>query len=357
MISNIFNEVIGHLDWNDILNVSLTNKQFNTFIIDNIQLSFNSVDNVDSMLRLKPKFINNLWEFDNDTIDDYIPKYILDFFAVVKLRRCYIEPGSYNTPYIEIANENYIRWFNHIDKLSLIYNYENNTLPDFRGVSISSLYINWSTCRRVDLSPIAYLKELILVLGKGKIDITNINGLEYLETSFIPEGDLSKLKRIKLINSDIEDISGLKNIQSVSLIMCYLVTDYSPLYNAKYVNLSHSFIHDPSVIKNALYINLTDTEVYDVSMLTNAIYLNVSETSVEDVNMLTNLKCLDISSTRVKDISNLTNLVVLNIYKSLVKDISNLKLLKTIVSDFHINIPIKVEELHIINWEEYINIC
>jgi hypothetical protein len=190
------------------------------------------------------------------------------------------------------------------------------------------------------------LEQIMQITQIDSLDISNNHYVLNLD----PLGRLSDLKYLNASHTNIHDLSALRNLTELRDINLSnsKVDDISPLryaINLQNLNISHTPVKDISVLEKL--ITLTTLEMKHAAVnsfepvenLSGLIKLDLQSARVNDlsfIDSLSTLQFLNISKTRITEISaitNLTQLVNLNLDSTAVRDfgavagLTNLKVL------------------------------
>jgi Leucine-rich repeat (LRR) protein len=200
---------------------------------------------------------------------------------------------------------NDLKWFPNLQYL----NVSSNQISDINGLSgLSKLtYLLFCDTQVLNINPLS---------GLINLEYLNIQRCGRLK-SLGPITGLTNLKTLALDQTDISDISGLKN-----------------LVNLEILSINHSSVSDIGSLSNlnkltmVRFVGNKIKSISSLSGLTNMEYLNVPLNQVTDISplkKLAKLKELEVGMNQISDISvvsNFTQLTSLSIYYNQVEDIS-----------------------------------
>lgn len=175
-------------------------------------------------------------------------------------------------------------------------------------------------------------------------DINNVSKLKYIHTLSLfgcklieDVSELCNLYELDLSYCDnITDVSKLGNIHKLTLHNCRNIKDFSKLCNVYDLDLSGCVIKKLSNSYNVNTLNLsccTNIKNRDLIYLMNVVNLDLSGCiKITNVSPLANIKKLNLSCCYgINDVSNLGNLNTLNLSSCFsITDVSNLKNLDTL---------------------------
>ncbi len=207
-----------------------------------------------------------------------------------------------NHPNYEIKRNSFERICN------LLWTHQFDSLSAFSQQAQLLTHIRLGGKRIMDISPLANLTELLLlILSNTSVNdvspLANLSELQVLVLNNIsvsdvsPLANLSKLQLLWLDNTSVSDVSPLANLSKLQKLWLNgtSVSDVSPLANLselQELGLNNASVSDVSPLANLSELQelwLNNTSVSDVSPLANLSELRdlwLSNTSVSDVSML-----------------------------------------------------------------------
>jgi hypothetical protein len=178
--------------------------------------------------------------------------------------------------------------------------------------TISSIGSNISGFREISYNIYAEPKGRTRTIasdnGDSLVNEFVINRGEFIDTLTVDISRRPYLRHMELIHHNIYEIKLVRNLHTLNLHGCTLVTKLPDLGRLKVLNISSSNITDVSMCGNLYELQAESTDISDVSMLGNLHTLNIARTKVTDVSALGNLHTLNISATRVTNVSMLGEL-------------------------------------------------
>tara|TARA_Y100000385_G_scaffold289529_1_gene359268 strand:- start:1656 stop:4289 length:2634 start_codon:yes stop_codon:yes gene_type:complete len=162
--------------------------------------------------------------------------------------------------------------------------------------------------------------------GVKSLDLSNNQIIKDLK----PISELSQLKEINIINTNINDLEPIRNLKNIEVLNC-----------------SGSAVEDLSSLRylsSLISLNLSSTKLVDLTAiggLENITKLNISNSHVEDITPLEtiySLNQLDISHTRINNLSPICELPHLSDVNISSTSVKSLEKISSLTSIQHLNI-------------------